>query len=82
MFYGKELIIADRDMVENNSNEILRDAKDKNIVLLIAGDPFAATTHTDLILRAKQLNIQTRVIHNASIFNAIGCCGLQVIVQP
>ena len=67
-------------MVESNSDEILRDARDKNIALLVAGDPFAATTHTDLILRAKQMNIKTRVIHNASIFNAIGCCGLQLVI--
>ena len=37
-----------------------------------------ATTHTDLVLRASQENIPYKVIHNASIMNAIGCCGLQV----
>ena len=37
-----------------------------------------ATTHTDLIIRAVELGIQYRVIHNASIMNAIGCCGLQL----
>ena len=37
-----------------------------------------ATTHTDLIIRAAELGIQYRVIHNASIMNAIGCCGLQL----
>ena len=37
-----------------------------------------ATTHTDLILRAVEKGIQYRIIHNASIMNAIGCCGLQV----
>ena len=37
-----------------------------------------AVTHTDLILRAVELGIQYRVIHNASIMNAIGCCGLQL----
>ena len=39
---------------------------------------FRATTHTDLILRAVEKGIQYRIIHNASIMNAIGCCGLQV----
>jgi len=37
-----------------------------------------ATTHTDLLLRAKERGIGTKVIHNASIINAVGCCGLQV----
>ena len=32
----------------------------------------------DLALRAIQQGIQYRVIHNESIMNAIGCCGLQV----
>ena len=42
------------------------------------GDPFCATTHVDLFLRAKQRGINVQVIHNASIMNAVGCCGLHV----
>lgn len=38
----------------------------------------SATTHTDIILRARDLKIPTQVIHNASIMNAIGACGLQL----
>uniref|UniRef100_A0A672JXZ6 Diphthamide biosynthesis 5 n=2 Tax=Sinocyclocheilus grahami TaxID=75366 RepID=A0A672JXZ6_SINGR len=38
---------------------------------------FRATTHT-LVLRALNAGIQYRVIHNASIMNAVGCCGLQL----
>lgn len=40
--------------------------------------PCRATTHTDLELRARALNIPTKVIHNASIMNAVGACGLQL----
>lgn len=40
-----------------------------------------ATTHSDLILRATSLGIPYRVIHNASILNAVGCCGLQVTTE-
>ena len=39
---------------------------------------FSATTHTDIILRARAAGIPTRVIHNASILNAAGACGLQL----
>lgn len=39
---------------------------------------FRATTHTDIILRARVLEIPVRVIHNASIMNAVGACGLQL----
>lgn len=44
----------------------------------MVGDPFCATTHSDLYLRAIQLNIKVEVIHNASIVSAVGCTGLQV----
>ncbi|TFY78475.1 hypothetical protein EWM64_g5535 [Hericium alpestre] len=77
-FYGKELILADRDMVETESDDILRNADKEDVSLLVVGDPFGATTHTDIILRARALKIPTRVIHNASIMNAVGACGLQL----
>lgn len=37
-----------------------------------------ATTHTDLVVRAKRLGVDVKVIHNASVMNAIGVCGLQL----
>ena len=37
-----------------------------------------ATTHSDLWLRAKQRNIPVQIIHNASVMNAVGACGLQL----
>ncbi|KAN0130147.1 Tetrapyrrole methylase [Lactarius tabidus] len=65
-------------MVETESDEILRDAHIHDVSLLVVGDPFGATTHTDILLRARALGIPTRVIHNASIMNAVGACGLQL----
>lgn len=65
-------------MVEQGADEILHKADEDDVVLLVVGDPFGATTHTDILLRAQDLNINTQVVHNASIMNAIGCCGLQV----
>jgi diphthine synthase len=38
----------------------------------------SATTHTDLVLRARELNIPTNVVPNASIMSGIGCTGLQL----
>lgn len=37
-----------------------------------------ATTHSDLQLRAVELGIPVKVIHNASIINAVGAVGLQL----
>ncbi|CAJ0604913.1 unnamed protein product [Cylicocyclus nassatus] len=77
-FYGREVIEADRTVVEQNSDEILDGADVDDVAMLVVGDPFGATTHTDLVLRAKERNIPVKVVHNASIMNAVGCCGLQL----
>uniref|UniRef100_UPI003AB0E94B diphthine methyl ester synthase n=1 Tax=Centroberyx gerrardi TaxID=166262 RepID=UPI003AB0E94B len=77
-FYGRELVLADRDLVEQEADEILKDADVTDVAFLVVGDPFGATTHSDLVLRAVNAGIPYRVIHNASIMNAVGCCGLQL----
>ncbi|KAM3840032.1 diphthine methyl ester synthase isoform 1-T1 [Vipera latastei] len=77
-FYGKELILADREIVEQDADSILKDARQTDVAFLVVGDPFGATTHSDLILRAVKQGIPYRVVHNASILNAVGCCGLQL----
>lgn len=77
-YYGREIILADRELVESGSDEILKDADTEDIAFLVVGDPFGATTHTDLVLRARELGIKVETIHNASIMNAVGACGLQL----
>jgi len=78
-FYGKKIILANRDLVENKAEkEILEPAKTKNVAVLVVGDPLAATTHYDLIIRAKKLGIKVQIVHNASIMNAIAITGLQL----
>lgn len=77
-FYGKEVTIADREMVESEADVMLKNADTENVAFLVVGDPYGATTHSDLVLRAHEIGIETKVIHNASIMNAIGCCGLQL----
>ncbi|KAL8771493.1 MAG: hypothetical protein Q9194_004884 [Teloschistes cf. exilis] len=77
-YYGCPIILADREMVELSSDEILAGADTTDVAFLVVGDPFGATTHTDLVLRARELKIQTQSIHNASIMSAIGATGLQL----
>ncbi len=77
-FYGKDVIPADRDLVEKNAERILEPAKDMDVAFLVVGDPFGATTHTDLALRAKEKGITVKIIHNASIMNAVGEIGLEL----
>lgn len=77
-FYGREVILADRELVETGSDEILKDADTEDIAFLVVGDPYGATTHTDLVIRARELQIKIETVHNASVMNAIGACGLQL----
>lgn len=78
-FYGKdEVILADREMVEGGCEEMIVNSLKEDVSFLVVGDVFGATTHTDLILRCKQRNVPFEVIHNASIMNAAGACGLQL----
>ncbi|KAL9126977.1 MAG: hypothetical protein Q9217_004059 [Psora testacea] len=77
-YYGRPVIVADREMVESSSDEILGTAEKSNVVFLVVGDPFGATTHTDLVLRAHELQIPVHTVHNASIMSAIGATGLQL----
>jgi diphthine synthase len=78
-FYGKELIIADRGLVENEADDlIVQPAKEKNVAFLVVGDPVCATTHTDLVIRAKEVGVKVELVHNASIMGAAGACGLQL----
>src|SRR3989338_2288343 len=76
-FYNKKIVLADRKLVEKG-DEILKEAKDSEVALLIVGDIFSATTHIDLMLRAKKLGIKVNLIHNASILNAVSSLGLSL----
>ncbi len=77
--FGKPVELAHREMVESDVEVILGPAMaGQTVSFLVVGDPFGATTHTDLLLRAKAAGISTHVVHNASIMNAVGACGLQL----
>lgn len=77
--YEKKIILANRETVEKNAEQtILKDAKVKNVSFLVVGDPFAATTHFDLLNRAKEMRIETKIVHNASVLTAIAVTGLQL----
>lgn len=76
--YHKKIILADREMVEKKADIILEHALTYNVAFLVVGDIFGATTHTDLRLRAKEINVECEYIHNVSIINAIGIVGLEL----
>jgi diphthine methyl ester synthase len=53
-FYGRSVTEADREFVEGDgtSEGMIDEAKDNDVCFLVVGDPFCATTHSDLFLRA------------------------------
>ncbi len=73
----KKFTEVGREKVEKKP-KFLEEAEKQDIALLVAGDPLAATTHSDLILRAKEKGINVKIVHNASIFSAVGETGLQL----
>jgi diphthine synthase len=75
--YGKKIILADRDMVENKS-EIVDNAKEKEVSFLVIGDVFGATTHVGIMERAKECGIKVNIVHNSSILTAVGETGLEL----
>ncbi|PKI86023.1 Dph5p [Malassezia vespertilionis] len=85
LLYGKNITPAHRETVELEADDILSAAYHGNVAFLVVGDPLSATTHADLILRAKNFHIPgasspspvpVQIIHNASITTAIGSSGL------
>jgi len=74
---GKKIIEANRKLLEEK-NDVIANAKKTNVVLLVPGDPLAATTHTDLVLRAKKKGIEVKIIHSTSILTAVAETGLQL----
>ena len=77
-FYEREVIEADREFVESGCDGMISEAKTEVVSFLVVGDPFCATTHSDLYLRCIKEGVKVEVIHNASIVSAMGCSGMQV----
>jgi diphthine synthase len=73
---GKKFTPANREKVENL--EIVDEAKKMDVALLVYGSPLTATTHITLIEEALLSGVKYRVIHNASILDAIGETGFQL----
>ena len=78
-FYGKEITLADREMIENDFDDIIMEkAKESQVALLVVGDPFSATTHMDLFMRCMKNNVKVEVMNNASIMNSCGVTGMSL----
>jgi diphthine synthase len=73
---GKKMVRLPREKVE--STFLVGRAKGSKVVLLVVGDPLAATTHISILIDAKKAGVPVHIIHNSSILSAaLGKSGLQ-----
>jgi len=75
---GRPVNQLKRADLEERLPQFVARAKVADVALFVPGDPLAATTHIDIVLEARKKRIPVQVIHNASIFSAVGETGLQL----
>jgi len=75
---GRKIIELKREDLEQRAAKIINEAKTKDVVLFVSGDPLIATTHSMILNDAKKAGVETKIVHNASIVSAIGETGLHV----
>ena len=77
-FYEQDITVAPREQLEQRHDELLDEAEDEDVVILVIGDVFSATTHSMIYVEAKQRGIDVDIVHNASILTAVSQTGLQL----
>jgi diphthine synthase len=75
---GKEIIVLNREKVEYETEKLINESMDKDIMFLTAGDPMVATTHVDIAVEARKKGIDVIIINAPSIYSAVGITGLQL----
>ncbi|MBU2104667.1 MAG: diphthine synthase [Nanoarchaeota archaeon] len=72
----KKIFSADREKIENF--ELVDEAKRNDVAILVYGSPLTATTHISLVTEAKECRVKCKIIHSASILDAVARTGLQL----
>ncbi|EHP87356.1 diphthine synthase [Methanotorris formicicus] len=75
---GRKIEVLSREKVEYETEKLIEEAKEKDIMFLTAGDPMVATTHVDLVVEAKKKGIEVVIINAPSIYSVVGITGLQL----
>jgi diphthine synthase len=74
---GKNIRVLDRDYVEV-VKPFFKNAKNRNVALLIYGDALSATTHIEILQSAKKKKIKVEITHSSSILTAVAETGLSL----
>ena len=67
---------AGREFIE--SEKIVEEARNEDVVLLVYGSPLGATTHISLVNSAKKQKVKYKILYSGSIFDAVAECGLSL----
>lgn len=73
---GKKVEIADREKIEGLS--LVDEARKMDVALLVYGSPLTATTHITLYKECRESGVRCKILHNASIIDAVAETGLQL----
>ncbi len=68
---GREIIPVMRGFLEGDLRELTRLAQEKNVVLLVWGDPLSATTHVYILLELERRGIPVKYLPGVSVLTAI-----------
>ncbi len=74
----KRILPLSRTELEEHVENIVKEARTKNICILVGGDPFVATTHNVFIPECKKHGVVLKTIHAPSIFTAVCKTGLEI----
>ncbi len=77
--FGVDIEVLQRKDLEEDSWKLIKEGSEKDVVILTAGDPMIATTHSSIMVEAKRKGVDVKIIHNASIISAVaGITGLHI----
>jgi diphthine synthase len=74
---GMEIEELEREEVEQK-DRVVEEARESEVAFLVSGDPLNATTHYDIMHRAREKGIEVEVVHAPSIFTSVAETGLNV----
>ncbi|GBC68705.1 hypothetical protein HRbin01_00389 [archaeon HR01] len=67
---GGQLVLASRKMLEDEGVKIVMEAMERDVGIVVAGDPFIATTHQALRSEAFQRKVPVCIVHGISVVSA------------
>jgi diphthine synthase len=75
---GKPITVIQRRDMEEDVKQLVKRGKNRNIAVLVPGDPLSATTHLNVLMEAREQGVKTAVIHSSSILTAVAETGLSL----